>query len=171
MMNKIYFHEKQKFAQWWLWLLLLVVGWSVFRPIAQAFKENQSLTSGQWIGLIVILLVLLLFYVTQLETKIHEEGIDIRFVPFIWKTQRIQWSAVTSVFVRKYSPLVEYGGWGWRVGAKGKAYNVKGNQGLQLVFKNRKALLIGTQQPEALQKVLNTLKEKGCIAVEPKEKD
>ncbi|HUH34904.1 MAG TPA: hypothetical protein VL022_03650, partial [Moheibacter sp.] len=66
-MNKIYFHEKQKFTQWWLWLLLLVVGLSVFRPIAQAFKENQSLTSGQWIGLIVISLVLLLFYVTQLE--------------------------------------------------------------------------------------------------------
>jgi hypothetical protein len=40
--------------------------------------------------------------------------------------------------------------------AKGKAYNVSGNQGIQLVFKDGNSLLIGTQKPNeasaALQK-------------------
>lgn len=156
-MNKTYFKETQKFDQWWLWLTLLFISAMAFLPIRQAYKENQELNSGHWIGLVVMLLVMLLFFITQLETKITKEGIEIRFVPFIWKTKHIPWTDVSAVFVRKYSPLVEYGGWGWRVGAKGKAYNVKGNQGLQLKFNNGKALLIGTQKPEELESALKAL--------------
>jgi len=60
------------------------------------------------------------------------------------------------VYLRKYSPIGEYGGWGFRYGA----YNIKGSQGLQLKFKNGKMLLIGTQRPEELQKVLDQFKSK-----------
>jgi hypothetical protein len=57
-----------------------------------------------------------------------------------------------SISVRSYNPLREFGGWGYRSwgGKKGNAWNISGNQGLQLQFKSGKELLIGTQQPEAL---------------------
>ncbi|MHC4643443.1 MAG: hypothetical protein ACYS32_17515, partial [Planctomycetota bacterium] len=55
-------------------------------------------------------------------------------------------------YPRTYKPILEYGGWGIRCSftGKGKAYNVSGNKGVQLVFTNGKKLLIGSQQPDDL---------------------
>jgi hypothetical protein len=62
---------------------------------------------------------------------------------------------VASIEVRKYSPIKEYGGWGFRYGFKnGKAYNISGNMGLQLILKNGDRILIGTQKPEELETYL-----------------
>ena len=55
-------------------------------------------------------------------------------------------------------PISEYLGWGIRAGSNGKAYNVKGNIGLQLVLKNDKRVLFGTQQPNELQKAIDRIK-------------
>lgn len=161
MESKIYFKETQRFTQWWLWLLLVVIGFFIYKPIYYSFVNSQELSSSQWIGLIVIFLVLLLFFVTKLETQIQEDGIYLRFIPFVFKTRFIPWDELEVAFVRKYSPLTEYGGWGWRISGKGMAYNVKGNQGLQLIFKNKKALLIGSQKPKELELVLKNREKFG----------
>ena len=52
--------------------------------------------------------------------------------------------------MRKYSPLREFGGWGYRVGPGGKAFNMQGNMGLQLEMMGGEKLLIGTRKPEEL---------------------
>jgi hypothetical protein len=59
----------------------------------------------------------------------------------------------------KETKIIEYGGWGIRktFSGKGTAYNVKGKNGLQLVFKNGDRLLIGTQKAEELKETLLTL--------------
>ena len=61
--------------------------------------------------------------------------------------------------VRQYSPLLEYGGLGMRIGlfGKGKAWNISGDKGLQLEFNNQKKLLIGTNQPEELAATLEKI--------------
>ena len=66
---------------------------------------------------------------------------------------------ISKVYVRKYSPLADYGGWGLRfsMSGQGKAYNVSGNVGLQLEFSNGKKLLIGTRKPDELSSVLNEM--------------
>ena len=66
---------------------------------------------------------------------------------------------LTKSFVRQYSPLTEYGGWGLRLGlfGKGTAYNVSGNKGLQLEFTDKKKLLIGTNKPDELSETLNKI--------------
>ncbi|MBK9224473.1 MAG: hypothetical protein IPO23_07190 [Flavobacterium sp.] len=63
---------------------------------------------------------------------------------------------LTKSFVRQYSPLMEYGGWGLRLGlfGNGKAFNVSGDKGLQLEFTDNKKLLIGTNRPEELTETL-----------------
>ncbi|MHC4187375.1 MAG: hypothetical protein ACYSRQ_04200 [Planctomycetota bacterium] len=65
-------------------------------------------------------------------------------------------------YIRTYRPIKEYGGWGIRYGfgESGKAYNVKGNQGLQLVFENGKRLLIGTQKPKRLLEAVNSINQR-----------
>ncbi len=152
------FYEKQRFNQWWLWLLLAVIGYFIFQPIYFLISENEGLSTDQWVGFVFIALVILLFVLVKLETKVQEDGIYVRFFPFIPKFKFYPWETISVAVVRKYSPLMEYGGWGVRWGRNGTAYNVKGNKGLQLKFKNGNALLIGTQKPDELQKILNQLK-------------
>jgi TATA-box binding protein (TBP) (component of TFIID and TFIIIB) len=53
--------------------------------------------------------------------------------------------------------LLEYGGWGIKYGRKGKAYNVSGNRGVQLVFKDGKQLLIGSQRAEELAEAISSI--------------
>jgi hypothetical protein len=53
-----------------------------------------------------------------------------------------------------------YGGWGIKRGIGGLAYNVSGNQGLQLVLTDGRKILIGTQKPEQF---INAMSSAGKI--------
>ncbi len=160
MSEGIYFLERQKFRQWWLWLILIAVGISFVVNQVIHFTESQNTAKTN--GLLPILLYLLgifllyaFFWVCCLETKITQKGIHIRFVPFHRKHKLIRWEEIQSFEIRKYKSVREYGGYGIRYNfKKGKAYNVSGNTGLQLYLNKNRKILIGTQMPELLQKVL-----------------
>ena len=165
MKNKLVFTETQRFNQWWVWLSLIAVNGGL---IAAAFLEkNEAHSPGKKpmsdieflvvIGVVVLISLGLLAF--RLETQIREEGIYVRFFPFHRRFQHYTWDELSKVFVRKYSPIAEYGGWGYRIGRPGKggAFNVSSNQGLQLEFKQGKKLLIGTRQPEAVTAALRKI--------------
>ena len=99
------------------------------------------------IALIVIGILCLLFATIKLESKIDDVGISYRMTPFELKYKTIKWEDLESVEVRTYSPIKEFGGWGWRIGSNGSARNIKGNKGIQTIKRNGKKLLIGTQKP------------------------
>jgi hypothetical protein len=167
MERKIFYTEKQKFKKGWLWLILL--GINAF-PLITIFKQEMS---GQEAGadglngnalifcIGLSILCVLLFLGTQLETLLKEDGIYVRFSPFHLKPKHYPWSSLTKCYVREYSPITEFGGWGWRIGlfGRGIAYNVSGNKGLQLEFSNGKKLLIGTARPDQITEVLEQMGE------------
>lgn len=66
---------------------------------------------------------------------------------------------MTKPYVRQYSPLAEYGGWGLRLGlfGKGTSYNVSYDKGLQLEFTDNKKLLIGTNKSDELTETFKKL--------------
>lgn len=150
------FFEKQKFNQWWLWIVFIFIGcFTVYGLYQQLFLEqpvgdNPMSNSGLIIFSLFILTVLVLFFSMHLTTKITEKEITIIFFPFVKKT--ILWSNVSK------SQIVNYGfvgGWGIRIGTKfGTVYNIKGNVGLALELINGKKLLIGTQKKEELAQFL-----------------
>jgi hypothetical protein len=92
-----------------------------------------------------------------LHTRIDKDGIAYRFAPIHRKERFIKWSSIKVAYVRKYRPIAEYGGWGFRRGRSGIAYNTSGKMGLQLQLSDGKKILIGTQTPKALQRVLDKL--------------
>ena len=100
-----------------------------------------------------------MFLNLRLETFIKNDGIHVRFFPFHIKFKHYPWESISRSYVREYSPLMEYGGWGLRMGlfGKGTAFNVSGSMGLQLEFTNSKKLLIGTNKPEELITALNKI--------------
>ena len=147
------FEEKQRFTQWWLWALLIPV---VALPLILEGKAIFDDLATAVLAFGIPLGVLLLLGATNLKTTVSKEEINVRFVPF-FINKTVPWDELQQAYVRKYHPLREYGGWGLRFGISGRAYNIRGNQGLQLVFKNGKKLLIGTQKPDELATVINQI--------------
>ena len=86
----------------------------------------------------------------KLVTEIHPDGICVFFGPLGFPSKRFDWSEIARLYPRTYSPIIEYGGWGIRWGKSGTAYNLRGNQGLQLELKNGKRFLVGSQYPDKL---------------------
>lgn len=160
MSTKNSFAEIQRFTQWWIWLLLIalaalpalikVYSFCVRSSSIEKTLDVQSIIISGFAGSLVVVL----FLVMQLNTRIDHEGIQVRFFPFHWRYRTYKWSEIESASVRKYSPLLEYGGWGLRGFGSNRAFNVRGNMGLQLVFKNGDRLLIGTQRVEEITKLL-----------------
>lgn len=151
------FYEIQRFRQWWLWLIIIfVLGFSAYNSIenAEFFSTTELI-----ISLAVPVLILLLFFIIKLETKIDTLGIRVRLFPFHLQFKYFPWKNIDKAFIRQYSPLMDYGGWGLRLGmfGRGKAYTVSGDLGLQLVFKDGKKLLIGTQKSNEIKQFLEQI--------------
>ena len=159
------FIEKQRFNQWWMWLILLgtngifIYGWIQQIYLNTPFGDHPMSNTGLWIAVLVMLAFTLFMRSFCLETSIYEDGIYVRFVPLQKSFRIYQWDMFEEVYVRKYAPLSEYGGWGYRVGFgnAGGALNIAGDMGIQLVFKDKMSLLIGTQKPEEAQKALTLI--------------
>jgi len=160
------FSETQKFNQWWLWLILIGLNaLFVFFAFEQIVAESRfgNLSATDVVLLVVtafMFLLNILFFNFRLETRIQTDGIYVRFFPFHKSFKHYSWEVIDQSYVRKYSPIREYGGWGIRIGTKGNAFNISGNQGLQLEFNNHKRLLIGTNKAEELAAVLDKIRRK-----------
>jgi hypothetical protein len=141
---EVAFEEVQPFDQIWLWLLM---GFEMVIVMIALLTTGQLLWTVA-IGLGAITLTMALFSSLKLMTRIDSVGIHYRMKPFHFKVQTIPWEDIDQVHVRKYSPILEYGGWGMRYGRNGKAFNVRGNYGIQIVKKGGKKLLLGTQHPD-----------------------
>ena len=154
--TKTLFHETQRFNKWWVWGLLVLIAASFAVSLYKNWSGWQSLVTVRFIvPFIVIILINALILLNKLETMIKQDGIYVRFFPFHFSFKRYQWQTQKEVYVRKYHPLSEYGGWGVRWGIAGKAFNISGKWGIQLVSKEGRRLLVGTQKAEDVRKVLD----------------
>ena len=162
MEDKVLFSEQQKFKQWWLWIILIVSNFifvlGIYKQmiLKEQFGDNPMSNTGLLIGLLGMLSLTIVFWSFKLQTIIKNDGVYVRFFPVHIAYRKYTWDKLIKIYVREYNPITEYGGWGLRYGifGKGKALNVSGNKGLQLVFLNKSALLIGTNKPEEIKKIL-----------------
>jgi hypothetical protein len=85
----------------------------------------------------------------RLETTVDTDEIRVRLVPF--PTRVIPLAEVETAEPRTYRPVWEYGGWGLKYGvSSGRAYNARGNRGVQLVLTGGRRVLIGSQRADEL---------------------
>lgn len=145
------FEEKQRFTQWWLYASLVPV-----MVLVGVMLWKEGAAWYEWWPMLVMLSVTGLLQLVTLRTVITTDSVTIYFFPLLLKPKMFRWADIAQAYVRRYNPLGEYGGWGikgW--GSKyGKAYNVKGDKGLQLVLHDGKKILIGTQCTQELEQVL-----------------
>lgn len=139
----VVFEEEQRFRQLWLWMLF----------VAEAALIGGLIVKHPPPPPVIALLVLvvgipfLMFLFWTMRTEVRSDSVYIRFRPV---KRRIPLEDIKSVEARTYSPIREYGGWGFRYGRSGKAYNVSGNRGVQLELKSGERILIGSQKAEDL---------------------
>ena len=169
-MKKVKYKEIQKFRQKWIWAIMFgLLGLSLWGIYQQLFLEKPLGNNPTSDYSLIILSILpiglnLLFYYMKLETSITQKEITYQYFPFNFKKRKIDWSLIEYAEVKEYSPIKDYGGWGIKYGKYGKAYNVSGNMGLELKYKNgNKTVLFGTQKPGELQKIIKQLIEKRII--------
>ena len=158
------FKEEQRFTQPFV-IVILIMSFLVVVGITlnEYFTEGTNMKTTELIAAIGIFLGCTLpIFFFKLITRIDEKGIHYRFFPFHRKLKSILWSEIKSVYVRKYEPISEYGGWGVKgfFGKRGRAINIKGNIGIQLEFKNSKKFLIGTQLESEAKRVIETYAHK-----------
>ncbi len=146
------FSETQQFRQIWLLLLLGGIFTLSFYQWLSAAIADQIWFNDRLFPMCVLLLVTVFILSVRLTTTVHNEGISVQFFPIHFKPKFYNWDSIQKAEIRTYSALLEFGGWGYRIGlfGAGKALNISGNKGLQLYFTNGQKLLIGTQQSEKL---------------------
>ena len=163
----IIYCEEQRFAAWLRWLVYISMATAVIISIISLHKEfgtANSMNTPAFIlaiftGICIPIAIAALFVLLMLETEVRSDGIYVRFSPFHIHFKRFAPEDLSEFYARQYKPIMEYGGWGIRFGlfGKGKAYNVSGNKGVQLIFKNGKKLLIGSQRAEELEVAIRSI--------------
>lgn len=154
--HPVLFREVQRFRDVW-WVMVLVFGVAAL----QWWLLLAQLLSGRPVGdnpapTLVLFLYWLLFGVglpvffllLRLEVEVTPNTVLIRYAPLF--TRPIAKNEIAGVEPLVYGPLREFGGWGIRGWGGRVAYNVRGNQGVELTLYDGRRVLIGTQRAAEL---------------------
>jgi len=163
------FEEEQHFRHPIFWALILliptgVVSFSLYTLAHGPGIHRMPLASTLAVlaGMLLSIAVPLLLWSMKLVTRLTPDALYLRFFP-LW-TKRIRLADIASCEPRTYSPLKEYGGWGIRYTAKGWAYNVSGNRGVQLILQNGQKILVGSRRADDLANAINDLRAEPAAA-------
>lgn len=160
----VLFKESQRFRQWWIWALVLIapaiVVWGMVQQLVLGVPWGNN-PAPDWVLVLLACVIGLglpafMFWV-GLDTVVRYEGVYVRYFPFHLKWVIIPVDSIESARAIEYHPIRDYGGWGIRYGAGGKAYSVSGNRGVMLEFKDGKRLLIGSQKAEELGRAISSV--------------
>ena len=179
MKEEVVFYERQRLNRWWIGLMfvlvnaLLIYGCIVQLCMGEPWGNNPADNTALIIITVVVMLLTVSLFFVSLNTVINQEGIYIKIFPFFLRYKFFPWDMISKSYIRKYNPVLEYGGWGIRhssgmfklkifsirriMNPNNIAYNVSGNMGLQLELINGKRVLIGTRNPVELEEVLRKL--------------
>lgn len=170
--GKYLFHEEQSFRQNRLILLVLaVVLLAVVFPVYGLYQQlylgkpwgdnptsDEALIISSVVTIVIVLMVAFLMLNLTLITEVRTEGFYYRFPVLINRLREIRKDEISYCEVGKYHPIREFGGWGIRFRpGRGKAYNVKGNEGVKIFLKNGKMVLFGTQQPYEMKRAMDKM--------------
>ena len=166
-MSNYLFIEEQSFRQKILWTLLLIITIGSIALFAitylnsfSSYDENANISlMGLILVTIFTMFLLWFFYKIKLLVKINSFAINYSFWPFIRESKTLNFENINSIYIGKYKPIREYGGWGYRLSLKGRGLclNVSGNQGMRIKMNDGYELLLGTQKKDDLIKTLNQL--------------
>ncbi len=154
--SAVLYREEQRFSQPWIWLIVLgiaaLIWWGFLQQVVfdSPFGNNPAPNWLMWLLLVLFGIAFpIFFFLLRLITEVREDGIRLRFFP-IW-SRTIRFDEIETAEARSYNAVREYGGWGIKGWSKKKvAYNVRGNQGVELTLSDGRTVMIGSQHADDL---------------------
>ncbi|WP_319508071.1 DUF6141 family protein [uncultured Methanolobus sp.] len=160
--NPVIYREVQKFNQLWVRLLIILpaaMAWyGAIEQLVYGRPYGNNPVSDQ--GMITIWVIFgflfpLFMMSIRLMVEVKANGIYVKFFPFHLSYRHFPFENISSYSAISYRPILDYGGWGIRYGSKGKAYNISGNRGVMLEFRNGKHLMLGSQEAEIFKMAID----------------
>ena len=136
------FFERQRLNRLWLLVPLLPLTGVVAALLAGGLKSGEIVTLAVVAAFAIALTALLA--AIRLDVEVTGDGVHVRMPPFVGR--RLALEEIAGFEARTYRPIREYGGWGIRWGPSGRAYNLRGNRGVQLTLADGQRLLLGSQR-------------------------
>lgn len=144
------YHEEQHFHGALMGLLLVAMVFVVVVTVVAVVFSRPGDALLLAIAPVVVVLVASLISLSHLDVDVTDQGVGISF-RYLWPTRRIGFAEIVGLEVRRYNPLLEYGGWGVRLGPNGWGYMTSGNEGVQLRLRKGLPVLIGSTRPRELE--------------------
>jgi len=146
-----YYHEEQQFRQPWLLVLLMALAIpAVIVAIDVAARQPALVLPALLLGPGVIAAIAFLFALARLVVDVDRDVITVAF-HFLWPKRQIRIPEVRKAEATKYSPLLDYGGYGVRLGFRGWAWSVSGDEGVLVETNDGSRLMIGSRRPKELE--------------------
>lgn len=162
MANRI-FKESQTYLGTWVMYAIIMTELPILILLIVLYatsddKQEMAIALGVVLG--TMILIFGLIFNLKLETRIDSDSVSFRYFPFILKWRQFPKGIIKSCEVIKYSPITDYGGWGFKGNTTTKAYSVLGDEGLLLDVGEKKKILIGTMKSKELTDFLENWMEK-----------
>lgn len=116
---------------------------------------NPPMTNGGIVFLTVLVLLVYLRLVTvRLVTELKHDRLSVAMKGLFSRTG-IPVGDIGAAKVVEYDALADYGGYGIRSGARGKAYIASGLRAVQLQLRDGRGILIGSQKADELARLID----------------
>lgn len=160
-----YMRRGQRPLMWFMTITTLITIFGVGSGIATDIRnapESSAVVPLVIIGAFVAIFIfgiLGLFYVMNLATEVHRDGLYYRYYPIDRKFRKIPLDNVVKVEARTYDPLGEYLGWGVKGNRSHRAFSISGNLGVRIDYADGRSILIGSQHPGELARAIEVIRQ------------
>ena len=121
--------------------------WQLF---AQRQAKAPGISTGGLTFLACLLWIVFLRLVTvRMTTEVGAGQLRIRFKG-VFVRRRVSVSEIASADAVRYNPVRDFGGYGIRSGAQGKAYIAAGIEAVRCLMRDGSFIFVGTQHPKEL---------------------
>ncbi|WP_017731007.1 hypothetical protein [Nafulsella turpanensis] len=168
------FFEKQRYNLRWLWLIYIMLGaplllMVIYSSYGQLFVTDPYYSrpeASQWVlyslnSATLLLLLAAPFLIHSLVLKIWIYPELVRVKLGVWYRREISLEDIQEVEALTFDPVRQFTervrqkrAW---LEKKQNTYSVRGRRAVKLVLKNGMEVLLGTQRPEEMEKILKPL--------------
>lgn len=157
-MSEVIFREGQPIRKV-RWVLVVIYGisllmWYTFiMQIINGVPVGNNPASDRMVWIYFLLFGIglpVLFHYMQLIVEVDAERVRVRYIPFIDRS--IPLSDIGSCEAKRYQPIRDFGGWGIRgLTRRRRAYNVRGDEGVELTLRDGSQIMLGSQRADVLE--------------------
>jgi hypothetical protein len=153
------FYEKQRFPLRRIGVALaappcFMLGLLVWQVVLGHPWGKQPMSNANVVGWTIFLWIIY-FRLITVQLVIDVRGGELLLgLRGLWRARRVPLKDIQSVETVTFDPARDYGGYGIRSSRQGAAYIASGNRGVRLKLTNGATLVVGSQKPEELARIL-----------------